>query len=83
MSIIEFFPFSSDGNTWENFNGSLLVYYSQEPIPMHEEADWKLTAASLAGTPTFANYPVPDPDLYDAWQHWADDFTEIINGPSN
>lgn len=83
MTIQQFFPYSSENNTWENFNGSLLVYYSEEPIPVHDEIDWKMTARSLAGLPTFLAYPVPDPDLYNHWQDWTDDFTMIVNGPSS
>lgn len=83
MTIQKFFPFSSENNTWESFNGGIIQYYAEEPVPYHEEVDWKITAFSLCGLPTFAVYPIPDPSSYDNWQQWTDDFTEIINGPTS
>jgi len=68
---------------WQSWNGNLIMYYAEEPVPYGEEVFWASTAKSIAELPTFAAYPVPDPSEYADWQTWARDFTEIINGPSN
>jgi len=82
MSIQQFFPFLPEYSTWENWNGNLIMYYGEEPIPYVEEQDWKVTANNVAQLPTFSVYPVPLPDLYENWQDWAREFTLIINGPT-
>ena len=82
MAQIQFFPFNPDYMSWEDWNGNLLVYYSENPIPYHPEEDWMLTASSVAGLPDFAKYPVPSPETFPDWQSWANEFTLIINGPT-
>jgi hypothetical protein len=82
MSVQQFFPFVPDYMDWEAWNGNLIIFYSEEPVPFHPETEWQITAKSVAQLPTFSAYPVPDPDLYNDWQSWANEFTLIINGPS-
>ena len=80
MSEQQFFPFVPSGMDWEGWNGNLVMYYSEEPIPYNAEADWRITAKNVSQLPTFEVYPVPDPDLFQNWQDWAYEFTLIING---
>ena len=47
------------------------------------ELDWKDGAHHIAQSESFGAYPVPSPDVYENWQDWAKEFTEIINGPSH
>jgi len=82
VSTIEYFPFSPEYSSWEDWNGNLLILYSQEPIPYLPETEWQSVAKSIAQTTIFANYPVPDPDSYSTWQDWANNFTQIVNGPA-
>lgn len=82
MAIQQFFPFIAEGSDWQNWNGNLILFYSQEPIPYMPEDDWKVVAKNVSQLPTFSSYPVPDPDLFEQWQDWANQFTLIINGPS-
>ena len=82
MSLQQFFPFSPTNMSWEDWNGNLIMYYGEEPIPYSPEIDWKVTASNVAQLPTFASYPVPIPETYENWQDWALEFTLIINGPS-
>lgn len=82
MAFEQFFPFGSN-MSWEDWNGNLLMFYGEEPIPYHDELNWKSTAKSVVQLATFEVYPVPDPELFENWQDWADEFTFIINGPSN
>lgn len=77
-----FFPCVPDYMSWEDWNGNLAIYYGSELITFAPEDDWKVAASDIAELPTFAVYPVPQPDTYDDWQSWARDFTEAINGPS-
>lgn len=81
MAFEQFFPFGSN-MSWEDWNGNLIMFYGEEPIPYHNELDWKTTAKSVVQLTTFESYPVPDPELFANWQDWADEFTFIINGPS-
>jgi hypothetical protein len=75
-----FFPFNPMHSTWEDWNGNLIMFYSEQPIPYNVEDNWKETAKNLVQLPTFLLCPVPDPDLYEDWQDWADEFTLIVNG---
>lgn len=82
MATQNFFPFNPEGMDWQSWNGNLIMYFSEEPIPYTAETEWTTTAKNVAQLPNFSVYPVPDPDRYENWQDWAYDFTLIINGPS-
>lgn len=83
MAFQTFFPFIPEGSDWPTWNGNLVMFFSEEPIPYTiDENDWKFVAKNVSQLPTFIVYPVPDPDLYANWQDWASEFTLIINGPS-
>lgn len=77
------FPFLPQYTTWEDWNGNLIMYYGQELIPYTTEDQWQSTAKSVSQSPTFSAYPVPDPDQYDHWEDWVNQFVLIINGPSS
>ena len=78
----QYFPFSSQYSTWEDWNGNLIIWYGQESIPSGPEEDWRMIAEEVAELPTFSAYPVPTPGSFETWQEWADEFSQIINGPS-
>jgi hypothetical protein len=82
MALESFFPFVPDYMSWEDWNGNLIMFYGEEPIAMLSEAQWREVADNVAQLPTFLNYPVSDSQLFENWQDWANDFTEIINGPT-
>lgn len=82
MAFQRFFPFIPTNMSWEDWNGNLAMYYSEELIPYNTEENWLETARNVAQLPTFSVYPVPDPTLFGEWQDWAKEFTMIINGPS-
>jgi hypothetical protein len=78
-----FFPFNPEGMDWQHWNGNLIMYFGTELIPYTtDENDWKMVAKNVSQLPRFTVYPVSDPDLYENWQDWALEFTQIINGPS-
>ena len=81
-SIQPFFIFSPDYMSWEDWNGNLLVFYSELGFPYSSEENWRDTALAVAGNPAMATYPAPSPDKYEDWQTWAKDLTEIVNGQS-
>lgn len=81
-SIQPFFIFSPDYMSWEDWNGSLLVFYSELGFPYSSEENWRETAQAVSANPAMATYPAPSPDKYDDWQTWAKDLTEIVNGQS-
>jgi hypothetical protein len=83
MTTEQFFPFSPEYSSWEDWNGNLVMWYGEETIPHTSENNWKSTAKNIAELPTFASYPVSDPGVFSTWQEWAEDFTQIINGPSH
>ena len=83
MAFQQFFPFTPNGMSWEDWNGNLIMFYGQEPIGYNTEDQWRETARGVGQLTTFEVYPVPNPDGYENWQDWALEFTEIINGPSN
>jgi hypothetical protein len=83
MSLQTFFPFIPEGSDWQTWNGNLIMFFSEEPIPyVEDDEQWRIVAKNVSQLPTFLVYPVPDPDLYQTWQPWASEFTLIINGPS-
>ena len=82
MAFQQFFPFTPNGMSWEDWNGNLIMFYGEEPIPYNLEINWKETAKNVGQLATFEVYPVPNPEAYENWQDWALEFTEIINGPS-
>lgn len=83
MALQQFFPYIPEYISWEDWNGALIQFFSEEPIPYNQEPKWMETAKATCQLPTFAAYPVSDPSRFKNWQDWARDFTEIINGPSS
>ena len=81
-NLPKFFPYVPHYSSWEDFNGNLIMSYGAEPITYSSAENWQNTANSIAQTPAFSGYPVPDPSLFANWQDWANEFTEIINGPT-
>ena len=75
--VIQFLPTDME---WANWNGNLLHYYGEEPIPYVDETEWQFLANYLSGMATFANYLIPDSANYDDWRNWANDFIESVNG---
>jgi|TARA_R110000868_G_scaffold15996_3_gene72346 hypothetical protein len=79
----QFFPFSPEYSTWDDWNGNLLHYYGEQSISVLPEDQWREVAMSIISTPFFGVYGIPDPLSYESWQEWAEQFTLVLNGPSN
>ena len=76
------FPFSSQFTTFGDWNGNLLLWFGEQPIPYNTEERWKETASTVAELPFFEVYPIPYPDTFEKWQDWADEVALLINGKS-
>ena len=76
------FPFSSEFNSFEDWNGNFIIWFGEQNIPYNTEKNWRETASEIAGTAFFEVYPIPFPDTFERWQDWADEVTELINGAS-
>ena len=53
MAFNQFFPCVPDYMSWEDWNGNLIMFYGQEPVPYGEEVSWSSTAKSIAELPIF------------------------------
>lgn len=82
LSLTQYFPFSPDYSSWEDWIGNLTIYFGSEPIGITPEEDWQAGATQVMNLSTFAAYPVSAPETFENWQEWANDFTQIVNGPS-
>jgi hypothetical protein len=79
----QFFPFSPEYSTWDDWNGNLLHYYGEQPIPVLPEDQWREVAKNVIATPFFGVYAIPDPLSFETWQEWVEQFTLTVNGPSS
>jgi len=77
--ITQFFPITPEYMSWEDWNGNLAIYYSQEHIMFKPEEDWKDVARHMASLAKFGPFPIDSPDQYDNWQDWANHFSLIVN----
>ena len=62
-------PQLPDGVSWEDWNGNMLHYFGEEPLPYVTED-------------TFSAYGFPDPEEIEDWQQWVRSIITIVNGPS-
>lgn len=79
-SFQQFFPFTPNDMSWEDWNGNFIIYYGQEPIAYHPEEEWRIVAAQIASLPSFAARLIPEPNSFENWKDWALEVTTIING---
>lgn len=77
-----FLPSIPEYMSWDDWNGTFVIYYGQEPLPILPETRWQEAADQIAGLSTFAVYPIPGSGGFLTWQQWAREVTTIINGPS-
>ena len=78
-----FLPSIPEYMSWDDWNGTFVIYYGQEPLPILPEDQWREAADQIAALPTFAVYPIPGSGGFSTWQQWAREVTTIINGPSH
>jgi hypothetical protein len=84
MSVInQSIPSLTDDMTWENWNGNMIHYFGEEPLPYLTEPNWKDFANSMAALPTFSVFALPGPDTFDTWQDWAKVVISSVNGTTS
>jgi hypothetical protein len=74
--------FSPGDSSWEDWNGSFLQFFGEEPISYNTEENWLDTPYSILSLTTFANYGLQDPSIYNTWQEWAESLISAVNGPT-
>lgn len=80
--ITQNIPFIAGDTTWENWNGNMLHYFGQEPLPYLPEDNWKDFARSMSSLSTFSVYNIPDPEAFENWQDWVQVTVGLVNGPT-
>jgi hypothetical protein len=80
--ITQSIPFIAGDNTWESWNGSMLHYFGEEPLPRVDEETWQDFARSMGSLATFSTYGIPGPEGYETWQDWVSSVIGLINGPT-
>jgi hypothetical protein len=84
MAIIyQDIPVLPDNISWEDWNGNMLHYYGEEPLPYVTEENWPEFARIMGSLTTFSAYGFPGPELYADWRDWVRAITTIVNGPTN
>jgi hypothetical protein len=75
--LIEFLPQYS---TWEDWNGNLLHYFGEQQFPFLPEDQWREVAYAVNFNPAFDKYSIPNPEVFETWQEWADLLISSVNG---
>lgn len=81
--ITQNIPFLAGDSTWENWNGNMLHYFGQEPLPYVGEESWRDFAHAMSALTTFSVYNVPDPEMYTDWRDWVQVTVGLVNGPTS
>jgi hypothetical protein len=81
--ITQNIPFLPENATWENWNGSMLHYFGEEPLPYFEEARWREFAENMVSLPTFSVFALPEPDTFPDWKDWAQTVVAAVNGTTS
>lgn len=81
--ITQSIPFLTENATWESWNGSMLHYFGQEPLPYLSEDQWPDFANSLISLPTFSVFALPGPETFETWQDWAKVVIGSVNGTTS
>lgn len=76
-------PFVAGNSTWEDWNGNMLHFFGEEPLPYVPELSWQDFGQAMLGLPTFSSYAIPSPERYEDWRDWVGDLITVINGPTN
>jgi hypothetical protein len=81
--IIQDIPFLAEDTTWDNWNGNMLHYFGEEPLPYVPEENWEQFANLMIGLSTFSVYALPSPQNFTNWQDWVGSVILAINGPTS
>ena len=73
-------PFLAEDMTWENWNGNMLHYFGEEPLPYVSEENWVSFADSMVSLSTFSSYAIPRGEEFENWQDWVEAVILTVNG---
>lgn len=81
--ITQNIPFIAGENTWDSWNGSMLHYFGEEPLPRVDETNWPEFARAMGSLTAFSAYGIPEPDGFASWQDWVSTTISLVNGPTS
>jgi hypothetical protein len=81
--IIQSIPFIAADATWDSWNGNMLHYFGEEPLPRVDEAEWPEFARQMIQLTAFAAFGLPTPDGFGTWQDWVSTVVTMVNGPTS
>lgn len=81
--IFQDIPQLPEGVSWADWNGNMLHYFGEEPLPYVTEDNWKEFALTMSSLTTFSAYGFPDPEEVEDWKQWVSSIITIVNGPTN
>lgn len=81
--ITQNIPFIATDTTWDAWNGNMLHYFGQEPLPYVPEDSWRDFGQAMLSLSTFSSYNIPDPSAFDSWQDWVTITVAVVNGPTS
>ena len=81
--ITQNIPFIAGDNTWDSWNGNMLHYFGEEPLPRVDEDNWPEFARNMGSLTAFSAYGIPGPENYERWQDWVSAVVTMVNGPTS
>jgi len=60
-------------------NTSLLLPANTPIIKVRDESQWKEWARAIIGINEISAFSPPDPDDYDLWHEWAEEFNYAVD----
>ena len=81
--ITQNIPFIAGDSTWDSWNGNMLHYFGEEPLPRVDEENWPEFARNMVSLTAFSAYGIPEPDGYSRWQDWVSTVVTMVNGPTS
>lgn len=73
-------PFLPENSTWEDWNGNVILYFGEEPLPYLPEDEWRNFGKAFISLPTFTSFALPNPDEFINWKDWAQAIVVAVNG---
>lgn len=75
-------PFIAGASTWEDWNGNMLHFFGEEPLPYVPEQNWREFGQAMLTLSTFSSYAIPSPNNYADWRDWVSATITAVNGPT-
>ena len=66
-----------DGLSFHVWAGCVILESGASDPYLPDENDWKSWARQVVASPVFRGNTPPDPETYESWQSWANDFLRV------